>query len=84
MKIVSVVGARPQFIKCAAVSQAIAKYNNSYRFSPISIHHLIVHTGQHYDDGQSAEQCVQLLLMSYLRNKFIVSFLCLFLPFINL
>ena len=54
MKIVSVVGARPQFIKCAAVSQAIARYNNSYHLSPISIHHLIVHTGQHYDDGMSA------------------------------
>jgi UDP-N-acetylglucosamine 2-epimerase len=37
-----------------------------------------------YGDGQSAERCVQLLLMSYLRNKFIVSFLCLFFSFINL
>jgi len=46
-KIVTVVGARPQFIKAAAVSRAIQQYN-SERVSEV-----IVHTGQHYDKNMS-------------------------------
>ncbi len=44
MKIVTVVGARPQFIKSALVSQAITIAGHD---------ELIVHTGQHYDYGMS-------------------------------
>lgn len=47
MKIVTVIGARPQIIKAAALSRAIK--NN---FSD-SIEEVIVHTGQHYDQNMS-------------------------------
>jgi UDP-GlcNAc3NAcA epimerase len=50
MKIVSVVGARPQFIKAATVSRAIAQHNADAR-DPIR--EVIVHTGQHFDDNMS-------------------------------
>lgn len=51
MKIATVVGARPQFIKAAPVSRAIAEHN---RRSPEStIHEVLIHTGQHYDDNMS-------------------------------
>ncbi len=48
MKIVTVVGARPQFIKAAAVSRAIETFNRIQR-SKIKIAEILVHTGQHYD-----------------------------------
>ena len=47
MKIVTVIGARPQIIKAAALSRAIK--NN---FSNV-INEVIVHTGQHYDENMS-------------------------------
>lgn len=46
MKIVTVIGARPQIIKAAALSRAI---KNSSR----QITEVIVHTGQHYDENMS-------------------------------
>lgn len=46
MKLVSVVGARPQFIKAAAVSRVL-------RQSP-GVTEVLVHTGQHYDEDMSA------------------------------
>lgn len=49
-KIVTVIGARPQFIKAAAVSRAIARYNES---STDRIEEVIIHTGQHYDNNMS-------------------------------
>jgi len=47
LKWVSIVGARPQFVKLAPVCRAIQAYN-SREESPL-IEHKIIHTGQHYD-----------------------------------
>jgi len=54
MKIVTIVGARPQFIKAAAVSRAISEYNRLSAGSSPPVTEVIVHTGQHYDDNMSA------------------------------
>ncbi len=48
MKIVTVVGARPQFIKVGAVCRAIERYNRQAS-SKNRIDEILVHTGQHYD-----------------------------------
>jgi UDP-N-acetylglucosamine 2-epimerase (non-hydrolysing) len=50
MKIISVVGARPNFMKIAPFISAIKKHNES---SIEKIEHCLVHTGQHYDDRMS-------------------------------
>lgn len=50
MKIITVIGARPQFIKAAVVSRAIAEYN---KCGTNTIEEVIVHTGQHYDANMS-------------------------------
>lgn len=44
---VSIVGARPQFIKLAPIRRAIHAHNQAGGLP--SIRHVIVHTGQHYD-----------------------------------
>ncbi|MGE5421351.1 MAG: non-hydrolyzing UDP-N-acetylglucosamine 2-epimerase [Chloroflexota bacterium] len=51
MKILSVVGARPNFMKIAPFIRAIEKYNSG---SDDKIEHILVHTGQHYDIRMSA------------------------------
>jgi UDP-N-acetylglucosamine 2-epimerase (non-hydrolysing) len=62
MKILSVVGARPNFMKIAPFIKAIEKYNETLlgNFPPrslvsrsIPITHILIHTGQHYDDCMS-------------------------------
>lgn len=45
MKLYTIVGARPQFVKAAAVSRALADTG--------CIEELIIHTGQHYDSNMS-------------------------------
>jgi UDP-N-acetylglucosamine 2-epimerase len=47
LKILSVVGARPNFMKIAAICEAIKGVNRVG--APEQIHHVLVHTGQHYD-----------------------------------
>jgi len=49
MRICSIVGARPQFVKLAVICHAIAKGDAGQPWI-----HSIVHTGQHYDPGLSA------------------------------
>ncbi|MFZ0283084.1 MAG: UDP-N-acetylglucosamine 2-epimerase (non-hydrolyzing) [Bacteroidales bacterium] len=68
MKIVSVVGARPNFMKIAPFVNAITKYNIDItsvdpdghvrhavrgKVNPQLIEHILVHTGQHYDKSMS-------------------------------
>ena len=43
MKIINIVGARPNFMKMAPIIEAMNRY-------PEQIEHLLVHTGQHYDE----------------------------------
>jgi len=51
MKIVTIIGARPQFIKAAPVSRAIRDHNEKEKGPRIT--EVLVHTGQHYDHGMS-------------------------------
>lgn len=46
MKIISVVGARPNFMKIAPIARELKRHKG--------IKHIIVHTGQHYDEKMSA------------------------------
>ncbi|MCK5696734.1 MAG: UDP-N-acetylglucosamine 2-epimerase (non-hydrolyzing) [Gammaproteobacteria bacterium] len=46
MKIITIIGARPQFIKASVVSRAFALHKPS-------IQEMIIHTGQHYDSNMS-------------------------------
>ena len=50
-KILSVVGARPNFMKVAAICEAIKEHNG--RSNGQQIDHVLVHTGQHYDANMS-------------------------------
>ena len=52
MKICTIIGARPQFIKAETISRAIKNYNT--KNSHDGIQEVIIHTGQHYDDDMSA------------------------------
>lgn len=47
MRLVSIIGARPQFIKLAPISTAAAERG---------VEHLVIHTGQHYDNSMSSDQ----------------------------
>jgi UDP-GlcNAc3NAcA epimerase len=46
MKLATIVGARPQFVKCAAVSRAIVRLG-------LGLDEIVIHTGQHYDSMMS-------------------------------
>ena len=53
MKITTIIGARPQFIKAAVVSRAIADSNKLVASNSSLVTEVIVHTGQHYDHNMS-------------------------------
>jgi len=61
MKILTVVGARPNFMKAAPIIAAINEHNERIATHPTEqrkrsgerIQHILVHTGQHYDDLMS-------------------------------
>jgi len=48
MKLLSIVGARPQFVKVAVIAEALRSLPESEK-----IEHLLLHTGQHYDAQMS-------------------------------
>jgi UDP-GlcNAc3NAcA epimerase len=45
LRVLTVVGARPQFVKAAAMSRAFAAAEG--------VHEILIHTGQHFDPGMS-------------------------------
>ncbi len=51
IKIVTIVGARPQFVKAAALSRAFAAFNK--QSNGLCFEEQIIHTGQHYDENMS-------------------------------
>ena len=50
-RLVTVVGARPQFVKAAVISRAVARFNRTTAGRPIE--EILIHTGQHYDEALS-------------------------------
>ena len=54
MRITTVVGARPQFVKAAVVSRAISTFNAATLSSGQEpLEEFIIHTGQHYNPNMS-------------------------------
>ena len=50
IKILTVVGARPNFMKAAPIIRAINAHNQRH---DMKIEHVLLHTGQHYDERMS-------------------------------
>ena len=57
MKITLIAGARPNFMKIAALVHAIERFNNGERLEVSGdgkpVEYRLVHTGQHYDKNMS-------------------------------
>jgi len=51
MKVLIVVGARPNFMKVAPI--ILAAHDHQKKRTGLQIDHLLVHTGQHYDEAMS-------------------------------
>ncbi|MEX0273361.1 MAG: non-hydrolyzing UDP-N-acetylglucosamine 2-epimerase [Flavobacteriaceae bacterium] len=51
MKLITIIGARPQFVKAAVVSRAIKEHN--LKNPEERVEEIIVHTGQHFDGNMS-------------------------------
>lgn len=59
LKLLTIVGARPQFVKAAALARAVEQYN---RTAEPQIADVLLHTGQHYDYEMSTAFFEQLAL----------------------
>jgi UDP-GlcNAc3NAcA epimerase len=59
MKVLTIVGARPQFVKASVVARALAARG---------IEELLLHTGQHYDQGMSGRFFLELGIPEPWRN----------------
>jgi len=59
MKIITIIGARPQFVKAAMVSRAIINHN---RNNNPPVEEYLLHTGQHYDKNMNAVFFEQLVI----------------------
>jgi len=53
MKLLSIVGARPQFVKVAMIAEAVKTHNREAKVRADRIEHTLVHTGQHYEHKMS-------------------------------
>jgi UDP-N-acetylglucosamine 2-epimerase (non-hydrolysing) len=60
MRILSVVGARPNFMKAAPIIRAVDRHNTNIvigagasGYAYEAIEHILVHTGQHHDEFMS-------------------------------
>jgi UDP-N-acetylglucosamine 2-epimerase (non-hydrolysing) len=53
IKMISVVGARPNFMKIAPFVKVVGKHNIGCKNDGLMISHILVHTGQHYDISMS-------------------------------
>jgi UDP-N-acetylglucosamine 2-epimerase (non-hydrolysing) len=60
LKFMSIVGARPNFMKVASLAAAIDRHNRLEGNTPIE--HAIVHTGQHYDEEMSRQFFTELAI----------------------
>lgn len=62
LRVASIVGARPQFIKLGAISKSLASLAETD--SELAVEHIIIHTGQHYDERMSGSFFHELALPS--------------------
>lgn len=62
MRLITILGARPQIIKAAAISRAIRNLDHPH------IEDCILHTGQHYDDNMSRQFFTELDITAPYRN----------------
>jgi UDP-GlcNAc3NAcA epimerase len=53
VKLLSIIGARPQFVKAAMIVDAVKRRNRVVASARHRIRHVLVHTGQHYDHSMS-------------------------------
>jgi UDP-GlcNAc3NAcA epimerase len=53
VKLLSIIGARPQFVKAAMIAGALRRHNRQAASRKDRVRHILVHTGQHYEHRMS-------------------------------